>query len=497
MKLASTLALAAVLLAVLVLPRLGQVVGPAAQASFDPAAAMAASADQAGLMRSGGIWAVAGPYLLTSTDNGASWRAGDIPAGASPVFVLDPDHAWTITSSSGSSYAENSNVSPTVWNLVVVRTSDGGGTWLQTTVSGDFSCGTATFSFVDADHGFLMCANFPGPTASTKGSGTLLRTVDGGATWQVMSHADGLGSMFTASDANTLWSAEDYESSSLDGVALHVSRDAGATWSTVDLPGLASLPIGPIPGSAAAGEQVGVGGGPTFVDASHGAFAVLILPVGSTDQPTVWFYRTSDAGRSWTLVKKPTRIGNVYSPIAMVGREWAIIGTNAVTGLTVSGDSGASWTDVPGYGLPDDSQVANVFDWVDFTDRDHAAAVVSYGYGDSIPGALMLSSDGGRTWSPADFGDARAKVPAYPVLDPGTARGTVELFEMLARRDPQSQYAATDTQLAWRMLSPYSQRSFGSESAFEAAEGALTTTRIHLFGWSSWLERVPIDREGR
>ena len=42
LKLAATLALAAVLLAVLVLPRLGPVVGPAAQASFDPAAAIEA-----------------------------------------------------------------------------------------------------------------------------------------------------------------------------------------------------------------------------------------------------------------------------------------------------------------------------------------------------------------------------------------------------------------------------------------------------------------------
>ncbi len=92
LRLAATLAIAVALLAVLVLPRLGSVVVPAAQSSFDPATAANASLDQAGLMRSGGIWAVAGSYLLTSTDNGASWRAGDLPDGdgaGGKVFVLE------------------------------------------------------------------------------------------------------------------------------------------------------------------------------------------------------------------------------------------------------------------------------------------------------------------------------------------------------------------------------------------------------------------------
>ncbi len=354
-------------------------------------------------------------------------------------------------------------------------------------MSSEYSCDQATLSFVDAVRGFLMCAAYAQPTSTgpgvtvpvIKGSGTLLRTVDGGATWSIVSHATGLGADFTASDADTLWSAEDYSSSSLDGAALYVSRDAGATWSSVDLPELATLPVGLGPVGATEGSQAGDCGGPTFLDASHGAFAVEVSPISDPWSLTVWFYRTSDGGRSWTLAKKTVHAGaSINDPLAMVGREWVIIGTNTDTGLTTSGDFGASWTDVPGSGLPTDNiehPFAPLFSWVDFTDRDHGAAVINYESGDTSFEPLMLSSDGGRTWHPANFGDARAKVPANPALDPTTAQEAVDEFERMARPDPQAPYVASDEQLAWSLLSPYSQQSFGSVSAFNSAESALST----------------------
>jgi hypothetical protein len=75
----------------------------------------------------------------------------------------------------------------------------------------------------------------------------------------------------------------------------------------------------------------------------------------------------------------------------------------------------------------------------------------------------MLSSDGGRTWHAADFGDARAKVPANSAQDPVAAKNTAGTYAM-AGKDPPT---------AWRVLSSYSQRAFGSESAFETVEAAL------------------------
>jgi hypothetical protein len=482
-RIAAGFAVAAILVAVLVLPRFGSAIAPAASASFDPAAAPKASADAAGLMRSGGIWAISGNYLLTSTDNGASWRAGNVPAGFQdgPVSVVDSNHAWLIDSSFAASVSSNASQTPTAWQLTISRTTDGGTTWQQVRVSGTFDCSLDALEFVDVEHGFLMCAAGAQPDSTSpngnvpasKGSATLLRTVDGGATWQVMSHAVGLGENFTASDPNTVWSSEDLGSSTLDGVALHVSRDAGATWSTVDLPEAASLPVGPA--TDINGGEAGVAGGPTFTDASRGAFAVVVTSLH--DPQTLWFYSTTDAGRSWTLVKKQIQISESSDPIARLGHEWALTGMKAPTGLTVSGDSGASWTYVPGLGLPETSEIHPLFSWVDFTDQSHAAALINYLAGAVTGNYLMLSSDGGITWHPSDFGNVKARVPANAAIDPATAQNTVNAFEGNARRDPAAPYAAEDTLRAWGMLSPYSQAAFGSMPAFESAETPNTGLR--------------------
>jgi photosystem II stability/assembly factor-like uncharacterized protein len=460
LRLAATLAAAAVLLAVLVLPRSGPAAVPGSGTgsapagspgpTFDAQTAMSAAIDKAGLMRSGGIWAVQGQYLLTSTDNGKTWRAGSVPDQTGTIWVLDPDHAWVIDSSQSSAAGSG--------QLVVYRTSDGGATWRQTPVSRDFPCDTVTPSFVDASNGFVMCSvrssSPDGPVTAattTTGSGTVLRTADGGASWTVAGGAVGLGSGFAASDATTLWSAPDPYSSQLSGAALNVSRDAGTTWSRVDLP---ELPPPFQPNTA-----VEIAAGPVFWDASNGAMAVGAYFNGSGTPPAVWFYRTSDAGRSWTLVKQPTQnpMMGMEFPEALAGREWAAIWLDGFDGMTTSSDFGASWTRIPWSGLPPNSPPL----WIDYADKDHAAATIF-----AEPGryALMLSSDGGRTWQPADFGDARTKVSADPARDEVTAESAAEDFSVMAVKGPST---------AWSMLSTYSQQAFGSEPAFEAAEAAI------------------------
>ncbi len=467
LRLAATLAAAVVLLAVLVLPRFGTAVGPGSGTAspgptFDLPAALNAQVDEAGVMRSGGIWAVQGSYFLTSTDNGVTWRAGTFPGpGGDPaveqVFVLDPDHAWAITSNGMNGGLATPAASGQLFTIN--RTSDGGRTWHSTTVSGNYRCDSATISFVDAGHGFIMCSygSTPGPdgpiaqvrAGSKKGSGTVLRTDDGGASWSIAGGGTGLGSQFTASDANTLWSAPDYTSSTYSGVALAVSRDAGLTWSTVDLPDLASAP---------AAADVGVAAGPVFWDAADGAIAVGVFLNGSETPPAIWFYRTSDAGRSWTVFKEPTDFPMLdFPPAALVGRQWAarMLGNY---NLAVSSNFGVSWTAVAGSGMPENTS----FLWVDLIDKDRGIATVFGGPGTHV---LMQTADGGRTWHPANFGDARAKVGANST-DVDAVKNLAVNYTTMTIKVPTT---------AWNMLSSYSQRAFGSESAFEAAMVALGT----------------------
>jgi photosystem II stability/assembly factor-like uncharacterized protein len=62
-----------------------------------------AGVEMMGNVKSGGLWAVKGSALLISTDGGQTWHGHSIPLTpintfvGDTVFVLDADHAWTIT----------------------------------------------------------------------------------------------------------------------------------------------------------------------------------------------------------------------------------------------------------------------------------------------------------------------------------------------------------------------------------------------------------------
>jgi photosystem II stability/assembly factor-like uncharacterized protein len=474
LRVVGTLAAAAVVLAVLAMARFGGgVTGPVAGSSspgptFDSTAALRAQVDTAGTMRNGGIWAIQGSYLLTSIDTGATWRAGTFPSPAGgtafeTAYVLDQDHAWALTSDQQTNGTESAPLPGTV-----SRTSDGGKTWQSAPLSADVQCLRASMSFLDARRGFLMCAvpSTPGPSgplaqsllSAKEGSGTVLATTDGGATWSVAGGAPGLSEDFTASDANTVWSVPDTISSELTGAQLYVSRNGGATWSTVDLPGLASVP---------ANTSVGVQAGPAFWDASNGAIAVGFDQCCSIDTIAIWFYRTSDGGHSWSLFKEPRHYPlNPMTNNASVGQVWASVGDGGFFRMTVSSDFGASWTSVPGYGMPDNTD----FLTVDLVDKSHGFATVFAAPGTRI---LMLTSDGGRTWHAADFGDARARLGANSG-DATQAANIAGNYAVMSDKDPPT---------AWNMLSAYSQQAFGSEPAFateQAALGQRTTFKYQL-----------------
>jgi hypothetical protein len=236
-----------------------------------------------------------------------------------------------------------------------------------------------------------------------------------------------------------------------------VSRNGGATWSTVDLPGLASVP---------ANTSVGVQAGPVFWDASNGAIAVGFDQCCSIDTIAIWFYRTSDGGHSWSLFKEPRHYPlNPMTNNASVGKVWASVGDGGFFRMTVSSDFGASWTSVPGYGMPDNTD----FLTVDLVDKFHGFSTVFAGPGTRV---LMLTSDGGITWHPADFGDARARLGSNSG-DPTQAANVAGNYVMMSEKDPPT---------AWNMLSAYSQRAFGSELAFATAQAALgqRTTNYQL-----------------
>ena len=401
-RVAGIAAAAAAVLAVATLPlwsvRFG---GPAASATttypdFGPGptgtyslAVAGARVDQAGMTKDGTIWATWGSVLDVSVDHGTTWRQSKLPTttagqatlpGGTPspgaLAVVDAEHAWYLWSAG---YAHQ---------FTVFRTSDGGSTWQSTVLTmpaGVESSATGTswsgkLYFVDALVGFAVL-DTTATESSDSGPRTVMRTVDGGVTWKATGTAAALADI-VAVDANTLW-APDLNNGSVPQPLLQVSRDAGATWSDVPLPGLAAT------GSDSLLVLRGPSGGVQFLSAAEGYMAVLRKTASSYE---TLYFGTTDGGRSWSPLATWSQ-GVEVAPVFLDAKAWYQVGLvqglhSLSMGITM--DGGATWgTTVPDNNWPSGGPV-QAFWMVDGTN----SAILSNG-------SLFLSSDTGITWQPA------------------------------------------------------------------------------------------------
>ncbi len=346
----------------------------------DPSTLLAsARASALGRMGSGGVWAVQGTEFLRMPDANGSvgnspWPASDTVPRA--VFVLNKDRAWTVTLAPGS--VPGGQGPPYDHLNVVVNRTSGGSTWTQASVPGDYTDCELAISFAGPLVGYLVASPHHG------GGSMILATGDGGATWNVVASVHlqhgGLGAELTASDADTIWSGGQAESSTNHPV-LALSRDSGRNWSEVTLPGLE--------GQWGGDGSVEALGPPVFVDPSVGFFTVL---VNGTD-PEV--FGTTDAGRTWSLANFPSGLNAVFGSSSWSGADfvdathWA-----AAVGSTVqlTSDAGKIWKSSLGQGLP-----AGKFIKLAFVD-----ATTGYGLFQPEGGTdyyLYRTSNGGDEWS--------------------------------------------------------------------------------------------------
>lgn len=403
----------------------GPVIQPLSQPSATPTPFHlgAGQVQAAGITRGGVLWAIRDNNLVMSTNKGQTWHEtwlpdptgnhfANMPSGIEAywmdVSVVDIDHATVV------------EYSPEGDRVVVFRTSDGGVTWQQGTLPGDYS-GNARLVFVNAQVGFLvMYSSFPVMPS------TILRTTDGGATWTVTGTNTILNDPFTAVDANTLWTATSLYAPGYQRPLLSVSHDAGATWTNVPLAGLgdtSSMPRGSINdptiypylyvGTSGMGHAAGI----TFLTATEGYLAVYETPSQADfSKMTVHYYRTTDGGRTWTQAATTSPPAGTFAssatvypmpgPVFLDSGHWYQPGMGGFStslgpvGLGISTDGGHTWTTVskdgPGAGFIDD---------LFMTDGQNAAAVVvtesnqTSGDGPNY----YLTHDGGKTWQAADF----------------------------------------------------------------------------------------------
>jgi photosystem II stability/assembly factor-like uncharacterized protein len=336
----------------------------------------------AGKGRSNVLWAVRNSRLDISTDHGRTWHESTLPEGPSAgstvqdVTVADATHAVVVMTTNP---AAGESVPPASTTAAIYITNDGGATW-QSAVSRTLAGNVlAQLIFADASVGFAILTP---QTNSGPGASTVLRTLDGGATWDVTGTSAALGYAVWATDENTIWMDSGAMPSTVP--PLRVSRDGGATWASVLLPGLGDT------SSLAVGLMSTTFGGPKFLSADEGYLAVLKQT--GTDFETL-YYRTMDGGSTWSLTATvPQMVWG--SPAFVDATHWYQLMDNA--GMEATADGGRTWTTVGMVAMPG----AKVFEMY-MTDAQNGVAL---GTGDESYGWILhVTSDGGKTWQPADF----------------------------------------------------------------------------------------------
>jgi photosystem II stability/assembly factor-like uncharacterized protein len=380
-----------------------------------PTLGAASPIDDAGIFGSSGLWAARGTSLYLSNDRGISWVhrnlvgsvALDIDAGyvLSDLFVLDADHLWTASPGPGSTPWTGQGPPIDALHLVINRTSDGGRTWQSTALLGDSAGTQPVLAFTDPMHGFLLLS----PLRFGPGESTLLATGDGGATWQVDSHDGMLGSIFSTTDATTLWAGNQGDAGPVARPILQVSGLGvrgivylGRTWTDARLPGLVD--------DTFANDVVAAG---PLVSGSDG---VVAINVGSSaNTPETRFYSSADAGLHWTL----TTTTPPTTAVALIEPSHFVTSGPAPRSLSSTTDAGATWESYPSSGLPGDPFGHGR---LRFWDSESGMAIVRLG-DTPAPNGLFLTHNGGRAWSPVGFPSAPAS--PTPIASPEPTAASV------------------------------------------------------------------------
>lgn len=256
----------------------------------------------------------------------------------------------------------------------VLRTSDGGKSWQSRPVP---EAGTLDFRDIEARDTQTAVVMSAGPGTASR----IYRTSDGGASWRLCYTAPEPG-MFL--DALTFIDADRAVavSDAVDGrFVVLTTDDAGTTWSRVPAE---RLP-GALPGEgafAASGTNV----------AAHGTH----VWIGTTRSRVL---HSPDGGRTWTIAQTPVPTGEatgIFSIAFRSATHGIVVGgaynreAEAVDNVATTTDGGTTWHAVRGRGLSGFRSV------VTHVPRLGPAAWLALG-----PSGMDVSEDDGRTWTPS------------------------------------------------------------------------------------------------
>jgi photosystem II stability/assembly factor-like uncharacterized protein len=316
--------------------------------------------------------------ILAATGCAAHQREAE-PAPA-PVVVLEPQ----VSGTSALLQAVSAPSARVAWvgghAATVLRTTDGGGTWERLAVPGAAadSLQFRDVHAVDADTAYLLAA---GPGARSR----IYKTNDGGATWQLQfTNAD--SSAFY--DCFAFWSADRgvaFSDAVAGRFAVRITEDGGENWSQV--------PPGSFP-PAQRGEGGFAASGTCVV-----ALGDRMAWIGTGAADTARVLGTTDGGRSWWASPTPIPAGTFAGIAALAFRD-------SLHGVALGGPLGDSTARSDNVATTDDGgHTWRLAGRPSFPGAVYGAAVVPGQPGMVFavgPKGLDYSRDDARTWSGLD-----------------------------------------------------------------------------------------------
>ena len=259
-------------------------------------------------------------------------------------------------------------------NSTVLRTNDGGATWQKVNVTTE----ALDFRDVDAVDPRTAYVLSIGPGEASR----IYKTADAGATWKLQFKNEHPKAFF---DAMSFWDAQHgvVFGDSIDGhFDILLTDDGGQTWRRIDPSTLPSAL--PNEGAfAASGTNIATFGKDHAWIGTGGAAKTRVL-------------RTLDRGRTWQIADTPltsAQSSGIFSIAFRDAKHGVIVGGNyekeneAINNLAFTSDGGATWS--AGTGLTGFRSV------VAYLPTKNTPALVAIG-----PSGGDYSTDDGRTWKP-------------------------------------------------------------------------------------------------